>query len=247
MLGILSRLGSGQGRKKKEMNTYKKYCPNVFVAKCEEEYESGDVIIVTTKIGRENEHVVWNLLAEKDGYFYYSITRLDGLDHQERMRRKAEMYASWSISSHEKSNEKREASNEGRDFLRLAEPIKIGHHSEKRHRALIERNWARMEKAMELNQKAKEHENKAAYWASRANEINLSMPESLEYYQHELEKAINTHKKMKAGEIKREHSYSLTYAKKKVNEIKKKVELATKLWGNVSLYVSPQKSKTLET
>ena len=33
----------------------------------------------------------------------------------------------------------REASNEGKEFLVMGEPIKIGHHSEKRHRALIER------------------------------------------------------------------------------------------------------------
>jgi len=26
------------------MNTYKKYCPNVFVAQCEEKHEKGDTI-----------------------------------------------------------------------------------------------------------------------------------------------------------------------------------------------------------
>jgi hypothetical protein len=37
------------------MNTYKKYCPNVFVAQCEEKHEKGDAIIVVTKYGKENE------------------------------------------------------------------------------------------------------------------------------------------------------------------------------------------------
>ena len=37
------------------MNTYMKYCPNVFVAKCEEKHQKGEVIIITTKYGKENE------------------------------------------------------------------------------------------------------------------------------------------------------------------------------------------------
>ena len=37
------------------MNTYVKFAPNVFVAKCEEQYEKGEVIEVTTKYGKENE------------------------------------------------------------------------------------------------------------------------------------------------------------------------------------------------
>lgn len=31
------------------MNTYKKYCPNVFVAQCEEKHGKGDTIILHTK------------------------------------------------------------------------------------------------------------------------------------------------------------------------------------------------------
>lgn len=215
------------------MNTYKKFCLNVFVAKCEEEYQSGDIITVTSKRGRETEHIVWNLVGQGNGFYFYSITRADGYNHQERMKRKAERYAEWAGKAHGKSDERREASNEGRDFLILGEPIKIGHHSEKRHRALIERNWARMEKAMELDRKAKEHESRAEYWASRSDEINLSMPESLEYYRHQLDEAKDVHQKMKAGKIERTHSYSLTYAKKRVNDMTKKFEIAEKLWSTL--------------
>lgn len=72
------------------MNTYAKYCPNVFVAKCTERHEKGDIITVTTKYGKENEHYVHNLVAERDGFFYYSITRVDGYNMQERAKAKAE-------------------------------------------------------------------------------------------------------------------------------------------------------------
>jgi len=39
------------------------------------------------------------------------------------------------------------------------------------------------------------------------------------------------HEGLKNGTIERSHSFSLTYAKKEVNELEKKVELAKKLWG----------------
>ena len=42
-------------------------------------------------------------------------------------------------------------------------------------------------KSVELSDKAESHENKAAYWESKANDINLSMPESVEYYEFKLD------------------------------------------------------------
>ena len=46
------------------MNTYSKYCPNVWVAKCEDKHEKGEIIELETKYGKVNEHIVWNLLYE---------------------------------------------------------------------------------------------------------------------------------------------------------------------------------------
>ena len=213
------------------MNTYSKFCPNVFIAKCEQQYEKGDIIEVTTKYGKINESVVFNLIYEKDGFYFYSIIRADGFNIQERAKQKADKYESWANSAENKSTQYYEASQEGKDFLALAEPIKIGHHSEKRHRALIERNWSRMGKSVEYADKAAEHENKAVYWAQRANDINLSMPESLDFYEFKLEEAKQYHADMKSGKIEKSHSFSLTYAKKEVNELQKKFDLAVKLWA----------------
>lgn len=213
------------------MNTYSKYVPNVFLAKCDEKHEKGDVIPVTTKYGKENDSIVHNLIYERDGFFYYSIVRADGYNVQERAKAKAERYSNWAASAENKSNQYYEASNEGKDFLSLGEPIKVGHHSEKRHRALIERNWNRMGKSVEFSEKAESHESKADYWASRTNDINLSMPDSLEYYEFQLEKAKEKHEGLKSGAIPRSHSFSLTYAKKEVNEIEKKIVLAKRLWA----------------
>jgi len=213
------------------MNTYSKYAPNVFLAKCTEKHERGEIIPVTTKYGKENESEVFNLIYERDGFYFYSIIRADGFNIQERAKAKAEKYSTWANAAEKKSNQYYEASNEGKDFLVLAEPIKVGHHSEKRHRALIERNWNRMGKSVEYSNKASEHENKADYWAKRENDINLSMPESIEFYTHKLEKAKEYHEGLKSGKYPREHSYSMPYAKKDVNEAEKNLQLAKRLWG----------------
>lgn len=214
------------------MNTYHKFAANVFVAKCTEQYEKGCTIQVTTKYGKENDCVVFNLLGRnKEGFYFYSIVRADGFNAQEYARQKAERYQQWAANAEKRSEQYFEASHEGRDFLSLGEPIKIGHHSEKRHRALIERNHNRMGKSVEESKKAEQHESKAEYWERRTNDINLSMPESVEFYEYKVEEAKELHEGLKSGKYERSHSYSLTYAKKAVNEAEKNLALAKKLWG----------------
>jgi hypothetical protein len=217
------------------MNTYHKLAPNVFVAKCTESHEKGDIIEVTTRYGKENDSIVFNFMGKsKDDKFYlYSILRADGFDAKEHAKRKAERLHGFASNAEKKRKAYYQASNEGQEFLSLGEPIKIGHHSERSHRNLIERNWNRMGKSVEMSKKAEEYERRAEYWEakSKADNINLSMPESLEFYEFQLEKAKAKHEGLKNGTIKREHIYSLTYAKKELNETEKKLKLANKLWA----------------
>lgn len=210
------------------MNKFRKYCPNVWVAECDDNYEKGEIIELETKYGKAVECEVYNLIAQNGDKYYYSIVRLD----EPYAQRKAQKYRDSAASRTAKSNQYYQASNEGRDFLSLGEPIKVGHHSEKRHRALIERNWNRMEKSVEYAEKAKEAERKVEYWENKAEEITLAMPESLDYFLDQLEKAVAYHQGLKGGTIERRHSYSLSYANKEVKELKKKVEIAELLWGN---------------
>jgi len=214
------------------MNTYKKYTANVFVAKCPEQHDKGETITLTTKYGQEHDCIVFNLVhRDKDGNFYYSIVRADGFNYQEYCKAKAERYQSWANAREKKSNEYYQASQEGKDFLALAEPIKVGHHSEKRHRALIDRNWNRMAKSVENEKIAEQHESKADYWNSRASIINLSMPESIEFYEYKFEAAKEYHEGLKSGKYPKKHSYSLTYAKKDVNKFQELLNDARKLWS----------------
>ncbi|MDP8189086.1 DUF3560 domain-containing protein [Pasteurella skyensis] len=212
-------------------NTYTKFAPNVFVAKCPEMHNKGEIITLTSKYGKETEVEIYNFVGQKDGYYLYSFIRCDGLDSQARAKARAERYQTFSNSANKRSEQYFEAAQEGREFLNLFEPIKIGHHSEKHHRALIERNARRMDKSVEEMHKAESYNSKIAYWEAMADKIDLSMPESLEFFKFELSKARKKHKELKDNPEARSHSYSLTYAKKSVNELEKKVKLAELLWA----------------
>ena len=217
------------------MNTYRRYCPNVFVAQCEEKHEKGDTIMVETKYGKENECIVHNFVGytgtKEKPMYCYSITRTDGYNNQERAKSKVEKLNNWADNANKKGSDWQEKSDEGKDFLALGEPIKVGHHSEKRHRALIERNWNRMSNAMEEYKKADTYRERTAYWESMANKIDLSMPESLEFFEIQLEEAKEYHQFLKDNPAERPHGMSLSYASKKVKDLKSKYETAVKLWA----------------
>lgn len=216
-------------------NTYKKYCPNVFVAKCFEEQEKGSVIVVTTKYGKENEHIVFNLVGKTtDGFFLYSIIRADGFNTQERAKRKAEKLKGYASNAIKRSNEayKKSDLSESATGIPFGQPILVGHHSENRHRRTIERAHKAMDKCVEERDKASDYKRRAEYWESKANDINLSMPESIDFYKFKLNQAKETHKYLKENPEKRRHSFSLTYAKKDVNDLTKKVNTAIILWGS---------------
>lgn len=217
------------------MNTYKKYCPNVFVAKCEEEHEKGDTIVLTTKYDKEHENIVHNFLGKTtDGFYLYSITREDGFNSQERAKNKADKLKGYADNADKRSTEawKKSDLSEASTGIVFGQPILVGHHSERGHRRTIERADNAMRKSVEERDKAEVYASRAKYWESQANKINLSMPESLEFFEYKLHTYKELHKLYKEHPEKREHSYSLTYANKAVKEAKKSLEIAVNLWGD---------------
>lgn len=209
------------------MNTYAKYCPNVFLMETENEYKKGDTATITTKYGKEHEVVVFNLVYAKAGKRYYSIVRADGYNAQERAKAKAERLQRWAESAEKKSQQYYEASKDMMSIIPMGQPV----HSVA-DRNYRDKAWAKMGKSVEFSDKASAHESKAEYWAAKANDINLSMPESLEYYEHVLQMATEKHLFYKNNPSSREHLFSLAYAAKAVKEAKANVSLAIKLWGD---------------
>ena len=213
-------------------NSYYKYFPNVFLAKCPAPHNKNDVITLLTRYGKENKHIVYNLIGEREGFYYYSIIREDGYNAQERAQKKADKLNSWADSADRKSNEAYSASNKDREFLSMGEPIKIGHHSERGHRKMIEQAHNNMQKSVDNDEKAKQYRERVAYWEKLTSTINLSMPESLDFFKVQYAEAVEHHNGLKNGTITREHGYSLTYAKNRCNDLKKKCEIAVKLWAD---------------
>lgn len=212
------------------MNIYYKFAPNVYLAKCTEKHEKGEIIPVQTKYGKENDSIVFNLIMEREGFFYYSIVRADGFNVQEHAKRRAERLQNAAANADKKSMEYYNKGQKDHDFLSLGEPIKVGHHSERRHRKIIGQAQNNATKSVEFSNVADEYCRRAEYWESRENIINESMPESVEFFEHKLEQARAHHEGLKNGTIERGHSMSLQYAKKHVNEIEKKLNLCKKLW-----------------
>lgn len=220
------------------MNYYKKFCANVFVAACNAKHEKGEIIILTTKYGQEHECEVHNFLGyqgtKEEPKFLYSITRVDGFNSQERAKNKADKLQGYAQNAHKRSSQAFKSSDvsESATGIPFGQPILIGHHSERKHRRTIEKANRAMDKSIEESQKADEYESRADYWSKKSKDINLSLPESLEYYKFKLDKAEKKHLFYKENPEKREHSFSLTYAKKEVNLNKKNLDIAVKLWGN---------------
>lgn len=206
--------------------------PKVFVLESENIYKKDDIVNYTTKYGKEIELRVFKFMfTGKNGLNYYSYTREDGLSRKQFLKNKIEKRQKWADASNDKSNEYYEKSQEGKDFLSLAEPIKIGHHSEKRHRALIDRNWARMGKSVEYADKANAHLDKLENIEYQLkHELPIDHPDCMDNIELALCNAKELHLFYKENPKKRPHSYSLTYAKKKVNELEKRLSLAKELW-----------------
>ena len=122
-----------------EKITYIKYCPNVFLAKCEAQHEKGEIINVETRRGDLHECEVHNFIGRtKDGCYAYSITRTDGTNKATVAARRAERRRDWAQKAEERSSRYFEKSEAAVSGIVPGQPILVGHHSEKRHRAAIE-------------------------------------------------------------------------------------------------------------
>ena len=129
------------------MNTYSKFCPNVFLAKCSEKHDKGEIITVETQYGKENESVVFNLMYEKDGFFYYSIIRADGFNVQQWAANKADKYQVWAGSAETQAETASRRAFSLVEGIPMGQPILVGHHSEKRHRKTLKIPGTRSAKA----------------------------------------------------------------------------------------------------
>ena len=175
------------------LNTYKKYCLGVFVMESESDYSHGDTATIQTRYGKEIEVLVWKLLKSANGKKYYSIVRLDGKNTKEFLLSRSERFKKASENSLKKSSEYHQRANKDSEFLSLGEPIKVGHHSEKRHRKMFDQADSNMGKAVDAQDKAKEQALRSESAERRADGIFLDTPDcinDIKQYIVELEESV---------------------------------------------------------
>ena len=170
-------------------------------------------------------------MFEKGRLRYYSYTRADGINRKKILEKRIENRESWADSRDKKSHEYWKKSNEGKELIPSGQPILTDHPSGKRHRAFLERSQDMMKKSIENSEKAEEHISKMEnikYQLEREQPIDY--PECLPILEGLLDEAIKLHSFYKENPEKREHAFSLSYAKNNVNTLTKKLKLANQLW-----------------
>jgi len=211
-------------------NTFKKYTAGVYCMQSESpDYQHGQSATITTKYGKEIEVTIWKKLFTKNDQTFYSVIRDDGLNRTEWKKRKAERAANAAQRQERIASDYYQRSQEGKDFLALAEPIKVGHHSEKRHRALIDRNWKRMGKSVEASDKAKQYESRAAELEHQAErEINLDTPKCLDLLCDKIARLEKQREDIKASGSY--ESWQLSNLGANIRRYRERLETAKKLW-----------------
>lgn len=212
-------------------NIFKKYTSGVYCIMSEnDDLKHGDTLKVTTRYGKEVECRVWKKLFTKGEATYYSYIRADGFNRSEWLKRKAEKTQNKIDRLNAKSDEYYEKSNKDKDFLVLAEPIKIGHHSEKRHRKAIENAQNYATKSYQAADEAKSHEHKVDTLKEKADsDINLDNPDCLEQLINKVS-ALEARKKQ-LKDSKQYESWQLSNLGANIRRYKKRLEVADKLWG----------------
>jgi Domain of unknown function (DUF3560) len=84
------------------------------------------------------------------------------MTYRERRERRAERRRKWAEGRSEKADAAQEASRRAVDGIPFGQPILVGHHSEKRHRAALDRADRQAGKAVEHSRMADRHVRAAA-------------------------------------------------------------------------------------
>jgi hypothetical protein len=206
--------------------------PKVFVLETEKEFKKNNVVEYTTKYDKIIELIIYKLVKSVNGINYYSYIRADGKNRKTILEAKIEKRKDWADSNEKKSDEYYQASKEGSNVIPFGQPIIVGHHSEKKHRALISRNHKRMDNCVKYSQKAEDHILKAKNLEHKLKrELPIDTPDCLKELREQLNDAKEVHKLYKENKESREHAFSLTYANKKVKDLTKRLEIATDLWA----------------
>ncbi len=118
------------------------------------------------------------------------------MDRQERQQAKAERYRELAEKAKTQSTEACERSRKMLENIPAGQPILVGHHSEQRHRNLLDKSWNTMGKSVELGEKA-EYYNRKAEAAENNDSIYLGDYDAVERLEEKLAELEKKQEKMK--------------------------------------------------
>lgn len=117
-------------------------------------------------------------------------------DYKEKQERKIKYYEEKADKLKKESKETYERSHNMISGIPPGQPILVGHHSEKRHRKLLDKSWNTLGKSIEISKKAEYYENKAQ--ATRNNTtISSDDPEAIKKLKEKLQKRKEYQEHMK--------------------------------------------------
>ena len=141
-------------------------------------------------------------------------------DYEERKQRRIERYKIVSQKKKEESDARANSNAQRILMMTPGQPILVGHHSEKRHRRLIEKANNDIKKSIELSDKSKYYEDKAKS-AENNNAIYNDDPKAISKLKDKLERLENERNSIKA----REHSkWELTSIGANIRETKLRIK-----------------------
>ena len=141
-------------------------------------------------------------------------------DYEERRKQRIERYKELSKKAEERST--MYGNSNANRILQIApgQPILVGHHSEKKHRRLIEKAHNDIRKSIEEDKKSEFYSNRAKS-AENSKIIYSDDPKAIEKLEEKLERLENERKSIKA----REHEkWELANISATIRETKKRIE-----------------------
>ena len=118
-------------------------------------------------------------------------------DYEERKENRIDAYNARARKANILANQEHDRARDMGSVIPFGQPILVGHHSEKRHRALLKRMDAAHRRASAAYDKAEYYEGRAET-ADTNKAINGDNPEALQRYQEKLKKLEERQEHMKA-------------------------------------------------
>ncbi len=141
-------------------------------------------------------------------------------DYEERRKRRIETYERLSKKAEAESNERSNSNAQRILMMTAGQPILVGHHSEKKHRRLIEKANNDMRKSIELSEKSEYYKSKAKS-AENSNVIYNDDPNAIPKLKNKLERLENQRESIKS----REHeTWELTNIGANIRETKLRIK-----------------------